>query len=289
MEPSELHHCVVSELEPEWEGVKEETIHQYAMVAPPSFIGLLQTENWAWSSVTTVPELKRIKISKHAFSTGRSGLRATRKALEYNEKGQVLRTCVHKEFLSKNHEDLSQEAYVQRIAAHRTAWYLAQEFNKVVGTAHNTPKIEFTEASVCQLLTVKGRPFFLLETSLESAGSWQHFNSCDGVVATNPSPTSGVDHAIVQAFSHWTHAVTKGCLMVVDCQGVFDEDRKTFRLSDPVVHCASAPERYSPANGGAAGMQSFLSSHTCNEWCVKVLRSTSSPGASSGLIKSIFG
>jgi hypothetical protein len=72
--------------------------------------------------------------------------------------------------------------------------------------------------------------------------------------------------ATLAAFTHWTHSITDGYLMVVDVQGIRAEDGKKFVLTDPAVHCV-ATEKFGMLNLGKDGMDSFWSAHGCNEVC----------------------
>ena len=70
--------------------------------------------------------------------------------------------------------------------------------------------------------------------------------------------------ATLDAFTHWTYAITKGYLMVVDLQGV--EQEKKFILTDPSIHC-KAP-KYGNTNCGEVGMKQFLKTHKCGSVCI---------------------
>lgn len=76
--------------------------------------------------------------------------------------------------------------------------------------------------------------------------------------------------AAVQAFSHWTWHVTKGQLMVVDVQGLYDGERKQYTLFDPAVHCACDTLRFGRTNLGSRGMDKFFMTHSCNSICRKM-------------------
>jgi hypothetical protein len=122
-----------------------------------------------------------------------------------------------------------------------------------------------------------------------------------------PQPTSqGTDHSAVQCFSHWTHHITGGRMMVVDCQGcwtgaggttagtdsgtggsgsagagaasVTTPDTPTppcFLLTDPAVHCTSLL-LFGSTNMGHGGFDRFFRTHKCNQHCA-ALRLPESP------------
>ena len=82
---------------------------------------------------------------------------------------------------------------------------------------------------------------------------FEKYNGNHGLCLPIPSP-GGSDHSVVQAFSHWSYEASHRALMVVDCQGVFQQSHGgeeigeggeggagegggTFLLTDPAVHC----------------------------------------------------
>jgi hypothetical protein len=121
-----------------------------------------------------------------------------------------------------------------------------------------------------------------------------------------PQPTSqGTDHSAVQCFSHWTHHITGGRMIVVDCQGCWTGAGGTtaggtggsvsanvswdgsaysaggsggstgttttsppsaFLLTDPAVHCTSLL-RFGSTNLGHRGFPRFFQTHRCNHYC----------------------
>jgi Mg-chelatase subunit ChlD len=77
---------------------------------------------------------------------------------------------------------------------------------------------------------------------------------------------------VAQAFSHFTYLATGRKRLVCDLQGVFDENGRVLRLSDPVIHY------YNQANGhrtrvhgdtdrGQKGMRMFFATHECGHLC----------------------
>jgi hypothetical protein len=70
---------------------------------------------------------------------------------------------------------------------------------------------------------------------------------------------------LLTAFSHYSHSVTRGYLLVCDLQGIetTSGDRLRMLLTDPAIHC-TAP-RFGQTNLGQA--DAFFSVHTCNRFC----------------------
>ena len=94
--------------------------------------------------------------------------------------------------------------------------------------------VEFSDACLLQYLERPDTPYCTQEVALE--GVWEKYNNNHGLVISNPTP-DGTDHDVIQAFSHWTHYVTDGQMVVVDCQGVFNKSKNAFLLTDPALHC----------------------------------------------------
>ena len=65
---------------------------------------------------------------------------------------------------------------------------------------------------------------------------------------------------LIQAFSHWTYAYTRGALMVVDIQGVGDT------YTDPQIHTWNS-KAFTKGNLGASGQERFFATHQCNAVC----------------------
>ena len=81
--------------------------------------------------------------------------------------------------------------------------------------------------------------------------------------------SNGVNHNVIQCFSHWTFQRTNKHLQVVDCQGVFDSKENTFVLSDPAIHCVDKL-KFGGTNLAKAGFRRFFKTHKCNELCVAI-------------------
>ena len=145
---------------------------------------------------------------------------------------------------SKSHQ--TKEKFEEHVAAQRAALFLATEYH--TARPHYSPAIEFARPN---------RPYI--------PGAWERFNSNTGNCA--PFPTAlGTHHEAVQAFSHWTHHVSGGRLMITDCQGCFEAARNAFVLTDPAVHCVSLLA-YGGTNMGAKGFERFFKTHRCNDIC----------------------
>ena len=79
---------------------------------------------------------------------------------------------------------------------------------------------------------------------------------------------------VAQAFSHWTWAASAKSILICDVQGVCDSssDGKTWKCTDPAIHCAAGSGRFGLTDLGPRGINAFFSSHKCNEICRKLPR-----------------
>ena len=93
------------------------------------------------------------------------------------------------------------------------------------------------------------------------ANIFEKYNNNSGYVARCPTEKGQVNHEAVQAFSHWTHCVTKGHLMVLDCQGAY-----SFFLTDPALHC-TIEERFGRTSMTFLCLISAVNSFSL--WCYK--------------------
>ena len=68
---------------------------------------------------------------------------------------------------------------------------------------------------------------------------------------------------LLDAFSHWTHQVTSGQLIVVDLQGTKKDE--VFYLTDLAIH--SSVGEFGGTNRRAKGIAKFFKTHVCNQVC----------------------
>eukprot|EP00927_Polykrikos_kofoidii_P023534 TRINITY_DN21655_c0_g1_i1.p1 TRINITY_DN21655_c0_g1~~TRINITY_DN21655_c0_g1_i1.p1 ORF type:complete len:476 (-),score=57.59 TRINITY_DN21655_c0_g1_i1:267-1607(-) len=102
--------------------------------------------------------------------------------------------------------------------------------------------------------------YFVGEQRLDATSSpFVKFNGNNGYV--NPQNLKG--NELMQAFSHHTFIRSKGKCLVVDLQGVLDND--TLLLTDPQVH--SRFQKFGRGDLGIEGMKLFFASHRCGKTC----------------------
>lgn len=125
-------------------------------------------------------------------------------------------------------------------------------------------EVEFVSCSIIMLLERHPTMYANFEPWVN--GTFSKFsNNCGYFVE---------DHDVLQAFSHWTHHITKGHLLVVDLQGVQRADG--YILTDPAIHTGDVVAidkdgdyyvRFGNTNLGEEGMKEFFASHKCNSIC----------------------
>jgi hypothetical protein len=93
-----------------------------------------------------------------------------------------------------------------------------------------------------------------------------HYDKWFDNVVNAKSADDATYSSTLEAFSHWTHHVTSGYLMVVDVQGVRDSVAGTFVLTDPAIHCQHE-HRFGRTNLGRGGISARFVSHRCNDIC----------------------
>ena len=68
---------------------------------------------------------------------------------------------------------------------------------------------------------------------------------------------------LLDAFSHWTYVIIEGCLIVVDLQGI--KENNQFILSNPSIHCIEP--KFGRTNIGETGIKQFFKTHRCGSVC----------------------
>ena len=110
----------------------------------------------------------------------------------------------------------------------------------------------------------KGRPF--LSPSLLSPSYFSYPVAEEDASAGRDIPTAS---DVPQAFSHWTFHRTAGKILVCDLQGVFENGKNQYSMSDPVIH-SERKGTYGRTDRGLDGTKAFFKSHKCNAMCRKL-------------------
>ena len=257
----EMSSIPIDTREPIWTLIANKQVLRYPVKKQGDFQSVLNYDNESVVSINiaAAPILSTMKVAVAPFAKGSSRLAFKAKEVRTNKE------YIHKVLASCHSVDVTREKYESSIlSCSFIASCLKREFDKVFPQSKGRPHIRFCEVSLIQYSSEKGYPFATQEEVLK--GEWMKFNSNSGYVYLNPN-SSGVDHSIIQTFSHWTLEVTKRKMMVVDCQGVYFKTNNGFILTDPAVHCED-PTLFGGTNLCKHGMERFLKTHVCNQYCV---------------------
>jgi len=75
---------------------------------------------------------------------------------------------------------------------------------------------------------------------------------------------------VLQSFTHYSYRRTGRRMLVCDLQGIYNSSKRTYELTDPVIHYASRKGRtrvFGRTDHGKKGMQDFFKTHKCNGLC----------------------
>lgn len=200
----------------------------------------------------------QMKIASNPFSKG--SLRFAFYGM-FSSDGFPPVEVVFKEFITTNPKSNTLIVYKQHLEIQVIAQFLAEQFNfEQSRISKNSIPVVFADADLVQSKTDESK-IYQVERRMHQ--EWRKWNNNSGAVTM-----SGYS-VILQAFSHWTHHITAGRMMVVDLQGVKAEDG--YLLTDPALHCDDLLRfRETRTNLGVKGMREFFRTHTCSELCSKL-------------------
>jgi len=245
---------------PKWKSVDQEVACATWYDIPGS-VGVLRPGMELHKMKTTIT----LQVAANPFSEGH--MRRAFHARFIEGKWGLLQKAVVKKF--KRSRDFSITACEAQMEAQCIAQYLANVFNGKLKSkfpcCFKWPTVDFLMAWSIQIEDRSSSFYANMEPFLE--GEFEKFNSNVGCVYGC--------HDVLQAFSHWTHHVTKGYLMVVDLQGV--RIGSNYILTDPSIHCKelvrltpNIHNQFGDTNLGEQGMQQFFATHKCNRVCRKL-------------------
>eukprot|EP00601_Ochromonadales_sp_CCMP2298_P015072 CAMPEP_0173218038 /NCGR_PEP_ID=MMETSP1142-20121109/828_1 /TAXON_ID=483371 /ORGANISM="non described non described, Strain CCMP2298" /LENGTH=509 /DNA_ID=CAMNT_0014145683 /DNA_START=217 /DNA_END=1746 /DNA_ORIENTATION=- len=268
---------------PDWAGVKIERAVRFSVIQPSSMDALVDEADDSVVESYPHPEAVQLLVASRPFAQG--AVRLAYHALELPTatgsgagagiKGGQSRVLKESKSAGKAHQKL--ERYRSYLSPQRAAAYLAEQFE--TAKPQGCASIRFVDTSLLQFLGRPDKPYMIMEEEID--GVWEKYNGNSGYCS--PQPTSqGTDHSAVQCFSHWTHHITGGRMMVVDCQGSWtgggagtsgtvntgfsSPTPDCFLLTDPAVNCTSLL-RFGSTNLGHRGFDRFFRTHRCNQHC----------------------
>jgi hypothetical protein len=153
---------------------------------------------------------------------------------------------------------------------------LAFEFNDQIGKIAEPPtiKLKYLMAKVISFSLENGKQCFMAYEK-RFRGSTptmvKYTNNLD--FSLNPKTLDDEGQCRLElaiAFSHFTHHVTDGYLLVCDLQGIVTNSGKgepILLLTDPAIHCAKHI-CFGKTNLGGLGIDKFFKRHICNKFCL---------------------
>jgi len=244
-------------VEPSWAVLPVEESMRFPMTMPDSIESMIEVMDLSLDKcISDFPDSEhvRLKVAPFPFATG--AMRAAYYAVLSDGRPMIV-----KESLYASKSQLTKPKYEATLQCHRAAKFLSSEFDK--RKPSTCPKVDFCDGCILQFMARRDQPFMVMESRIP--GVFEKYNSNSGYCAPSPTVDIGTAHEAVQAFSHWTHHVTRGHILVVDCQGGFDA-RQGFMLTDPAVHCKDL-SRFGDTNLGLNGIRRFFDTHKCNDVC----------------------
>lgn len=192
---------------------------------------------------------------------------------------QVIDDVVFKKIISPPKiQELDRQRYLSDLEVQTIAAKLAFEFNdklsKTALSIENDIKIKFLMTKVVRFFEqdCDSPRFFAYEKRFYGTNSTliKYTNNIDFVLDSKTLDENGRRRLeLAVAFSHFTHSVTDGYLLVCDLQGISHVDEKgkeTLLLTDPAAHC-SKHLRFGKTNLSTIGIKKFFEKHVCNKYC----------------------
>ncbi|KAJ1432517.1 kinase-like domain-containing protein [Ochromonadaceae sp. CCMP2298] len=252
---------------PDWAGVKIERAVRFSVIQPSSMDALVDEADDSVVESYPHPEAVQLLVASRPFAQG--AVRLAYHALELPTatgsgagagiKGGQSRVLKESKSAGKAHQKL--ERYRSYLSPQRAAAYLAEQFE--TAKPQGCASIRFVDTSLLQFLGRPDKPYMIMEEEID--GVWEKYNGNSGYCSPQ-----GTDHSAVQCFSHWTHHITGGRMMVVDCQGSWTGAGRAggagFLLTDPAVHCTELL-LFGSTNMGHGGFDRFFRTHRCNQHC----------------------
>lgn len=245
---SHLKSYTLDQREPDWKSVASENV----TVLENKFLPDL-------SRIKTPPKLARtehrIKMATNPFAEGE--LRIAYYGID--DTFEHTSEIVLKEFKHVGEKQNNLARHKDQLEIQSIAVALALKFNQI--KPEGARDVHFTQVSIVAFSRKGKQVYFTLERRIQ--GHYIKFNNNAGFVNKNAYT------ATLNAFSHWTYVTTRSYLMVVDLQGVKEENidyGTKYILTDPAIHCGHL-HRFGNTNFGREGMYRFFRTHYCNSIC----------------------
>uniref|UniRef100_A0AC34FKG4 Alpha-type protein kinase domain-containing protein n=1 Tax=Panagrolaimus sp. ES5 TaxID=591445 RepID=A0AC34FKG4_9BILA len=218
-----------------------------------------------------------IKIAPNPFAKGGDRLAYFGKMITKNG----IKDQVFKEYLSVNNKDNISINYKIPNEISTIASFFAQKFNKKIKNA--IEEGYQTRISFLKIKTIRMREndengkekirYLCAENRFcDNEKFYKFTNNATFFMTESNAKKNGIDLKLIEmllAFSHFTYQESNGYLMIVDLQGVINQNEdgtKKLVLTDPSIHCKNLL-RFGKTNFGEKGMKNFFDQHRCNSFC----------------------
>ncbi|KZS11039.1 Uncharacterized protein APZ42_023761 [Daphnia magna] len=225
----------------------------------------------------------RLQIAPNPFAKGSVRLAYFGKIYYSSSKdsnssaSEIVDDAVFKEIISlPKVADLDRWRYMTDLEAQTVAAKLAIEFNGRLFRTQQNPNIK-TKFLMTKLVRVFKKedvaPRYLAyeQRFRGNPNMVKYTNNVDFVHDAESLDENGRKKLeIALAFSHFSHDITDGYLLVCDLQGVSYVDAKgkeILLLTDPAIHC-SKHIRFGKTNLSSIGINKFFKKHVCNKYCL---------------------
>jgi hypothetical protein len=189
---------------PNWTAIEDCLAMQFSIVPPTSVAALVgASDDKCLSEFPDLTALVRTKKAQYPFAKGAARCAYYAK-LYASDADRVGKSIILKESLVEKASYLTKEKYEVNFACHAAADFLSKEFNRAKPATCDS--IRFCTTKLFHFMALEGSPYFAMEEQVE--GTWEKYNNNSGMCATFPTE-NGTNHNAVQAFCHWTHAITE--------------------------------------------------------------------------------
>ncbi len=173
--------------------------------------------------------------------------------------------------------ELDRHRYMADLEVQTVASKLAFEFNDRLGKTNKNPnlKLKFLMAKVIRFDNSddeKPPRFMAYEKRFHgpTPKMVRYTNNLDFIRNPGADKAAQTRVELAIAFSHFSHSITDGYLLVCDLQGIVSTNetgRQTLLLTDPAIHCPKHVLRFGKTNLRDLGIEKFFARHVCNEFC----------------------
>ena len=240
-----------------WTDLAELKAHQFSLTP--------EGEGWKFREIESAK--LSVRVRKRPFECG--SFRFCYYAQLSDGRKMVAKAFIADKFI-KDKTVMLQDAIAQ-MRIHMIAHEYAKIFSATAPAG--TTRVEYVKSWLLSDVKAGSSPFnghyiWFLEPLLD--GSFVKYNNNKDQVKD--------EHEVPQAFSHFCWHQSKQRFMVVDVQGLHEESKRRYMLTDPAIH--SKDNSCGDTDLGSSGFSHFFGAHRCNTLC-RQLRLAAHPAQSS--------